>query len=78
MDKKLTLGHINKHPEKYISWMCYDFFITIDNQVINMSFELKNEVLRCNSYCYFINGAYRTKKWIRNNCIKVLGLIFND
>lgn len=77
MNKKLSLEQINKEPEKYIGWICYDSFITINNQVLNMSFEFKKEVLRGNSYCYFINGAYRTKKWIRENCVKVLGYIYD-
>jgi hypothetical protein len=66
------------HPEKYIKWMCYNIFISVDNKVFNLSFQLLKEQLIGGSYCYYVNGKYRTKKWIRNNCVNVLGFIYND
>lgn len=66
------------NPEKYIKWMCYNIFISIDNKVFNLSFKLLKEQLIGSSYCYYVNGKYRTKTWIRNNCINVLGFIYND
>ena len=74
----LTLSEIQNSPELFIKWMCYNVFITIDNQVVNLEFNLLKEQLIGGSYCYYVNGKYRTKKWIRNNCVEVLGLIFND
>ena len=58
--------------------MCFNIFITIDNQVVNQKFNLLKEQLIGGSYCYYVDGRYRTKKWIRENCVEVLGLIFND
>jgi len=75
---KLSEGQIKDSPQTKIKWMCYDSFITIDSQVVDMTLNFKKEVLRGNSYCYFINGRYRTKKWIRDNCAIVLNSIYND
>ena len=62
-------------PETQIKFMCYDIFITIDNVVVNQSFNLLKEQLIGGSYCYWCNGRYGTKKWIRENCVNVLGHI---
>lgn len=78
IENKIDILLIKKYPEKYIGWMCYNIFITIDNQVVNQQFNLLKEQLIGGSYCYFCNGKYRTKKWIRKNCVKVLGFIFID
>ena len=75
---KLSINKIKTSPETTIKWMCYNIFITIDNQVVNQQFNLLTEQLIGGSYCYYCNGKYRTKKWIRKNCVNVLGLIFND
>ncbi len=75
---QIDIDKIKKNPEKYIKWMCYNIFISIDNQVFNLSFKQLKEQLIGGSYCYFVNNKYRTKKWIRNNCINVQGLIYND
>jgi hypothetical protein len=58
--------------------MCYNIFISIDNQVFNLSLKPLKEQLIGGSYCYFVDNKYRTKKWIRENCVNVLGFIFND
>ena len=71
MNNLLTICEIKEHPEIYIKWMCYDILITIDNQVYNLSY-MK---LIGGSFCYYCNGKYRTKKWIKSNCINVLGYI---
>lgn len=75
MNNLLTEKQITENPEKYFKFMCYNLRIPTDNQVFNLSFKPMKEQLIGGSYCYFCNGKYRTKKWIRNNCIKVLGLI---
>lgn len=74
IDKNL----IRQQPEKYIKWMCFDCLISIDNQVFNLSFEPKKEVLSGGSYGYYIDGKFHTKKWIKENCAKVFGKIYND
>jgi hypothetical protein len=74
----LSIYQIKTEPERYIGWMCYDIFISIDNQVVDLSFNPRKEQLIGGSYCFYVEGKYRTRKWIRENCIKVLGLIFND
>lgn len=74
----LTIEEIIRQPEKYIKWMCYNLFISIDNQVFNLSFKPLKEQLIGGSYCYYVNGRYRTKKWIQENSTNILGLIFND
>lgn len=63
------------NPKVEIKWQCYDTFITIDNHVFDLSFEPKIERMVGGSYGYTINGVFRSKKWIRENCINVLGHI---
>jgi hypothetical protein len=77
MNKLLTEKQIINNPELYFKWMCYNLLITIDNQVFNLSFRKMKEQLIGGSYCFYCNGKYRTKKWIRHNCIEVLGKITN-
>lgn len=77
MNKLLTENQIKQNPEAYLKWMCYNIFITIDEQVVNQQFNLLKEQLIGGSYCFYCNGKYRTKKWIRKNCVNVLGLIEN-
>lgn len=77
IDTLLTIDEIIKNPEKHFKWMCYNLLITTDNQVFNLSFNPMKEQLIGGSYCYFCNGKYRTKKWIKENCINVLGAIEN-
>ena len=74
----IDINLIKQQPEKYIKWMCYDCLISIDSQIFNLSFEQKKEGLSGGSYGYYIEGKFRTKKWIRENCKKVLGYIYND
>ena len=69
------MSNIITSPETQIKWMCYNIFITTDKRVINQKFNLLKEQLIGGSYCYFVNGKYRTKKWINKNSINVLGLI---
>jgi hypothetical protein len=66
------------NPETQIKWMCYNIFITTDSQVFNLDFTPKKEILNGGSYGYIVNGRFHSKKWIRNNCANVLGLIYND
>lgn len=73
--KLLSEKQIIENPELYFKWMCYNLLITIDNQVFNLSFKRMKEQLIGGSYCFYCNGKYRTKKWIRNNCTNVLGRI---
>lgn len=75
MNKILTKTEIFKNPEAYAKWLCYDVYITIDNQVFSLSKRKLKEQLIGSSYCYFCNGKYRTKKWIRANCVNVLGKV---
>lgn len=74
---KLSIKQVKENPEKHIKWMCYNIFITTDNQVINQQFKLLKEQLIGGSYCFFCNGKYRTQKWINQNCVNVLGRIEN-
>jgi hypothetical protein len=73
--KLLTEKQIKENPELYIKWMCHNLLITIDNQVFNLSFERMKEQLIGGSYCFYCNGKYRTKKWLRKSCVNVLGRI---
>jgi hypothetical protein len=75
---KLTNDQIKTNPEKYIKWMCFDVFITIDKQVVNLSFQPKKEILSGGSYGYIVNGKFHSKKWINYNCTNVLGNIYNN
>jgi len=72
---KITEKQITENPKLYFKYMCYNLLITIDNQVFNLSFQKMKEQLIGGSYCYYCNGRYRTKKWIRKNCINILGTI---
>jgi hypothetical protein len=69
---------IRDNPQTFIKWMCFDCFITSDKQVVNLSFILRKEMLVGGSYGYLCNGKFRTKKWINEHCVNVLGLICND
>jgi hypothetical protein len=62
-------------PKNQIKWMCYDVFITTDNKVLNQRFELLKERLNGGSYGFTVNKKFRTKTWIRRNCINVHGCI---
>lgn len=62
-------------PETEIKWICYNIFITIDKRVINQYFNLLKCQLIGGSYCYYVNGAYRTQEWINKNSVNVLGLV---
>lgn len=75
MNKLLTKSQIEQNPEITIKFMCYDIYITIDNQVFNLKMRKLKEQLIGGSYCYRCNGKYRTKRWIKNNCVNVLGLV---
>lgn len=75
MNKLLTKEQIFSNSEIYIKWLCYDIYITTDNQVFNLKEHKLKEQLIGGSYCYFCNGKYRTKTWIRKNCINVLGKV---
>lgn len=66
---------ITNNPENHFKFMCYNLLITTDNQVFNLSFEPMKERLIGGSYCYYCNGKYRTRKYIRENCVNVLGRI---
>lgn len=75
MSKLLTKKQIFNNPETYIKFLCYDIYITTDNQVFSILGKKLKEQLIGGSYCYYCNGKYRTKYWIRKNCTKVLGLV---
>ena len=75
MDKLLTKEQIFNNPEKHIKFLCFDIYITIDNQVFSLKRKKLKEQLIGGSYCYFCNGKYRTKTWIRENYINVLGRV---
>lgn len=75
MNNLLTKEQIFNNPEAYIKFLCYDIYITTDNQVFSLQKRKLKEQLIGGSYCFYCNGKYRTKKWIRDNCIKVLGLV---
>lgn len=74
----LTDQQIKLNPDKYIKFMCHDILISTDNQVFDLSFKERKEQLIGGSYCFYVNGRYRTKKWIRQNCVNVLGYICNN
>lgn len=63
------------NPEKEIKWMCYDIFITTNNQVVNTHFEPLKERMVGGSYGYTVNKQFHSKKWIRENCAIVLGSV---
>ena len=75
MNNLLPIDYINENLETAIKFMCYNLLITTDNQVFNLSLKPMREKLVGGSYCYYCNGKYRTKKWIRENCTNVLGLV---
>jgi len=62
-------------PQTQIKWMCFDIFITTDNQVFDLSFKPIKERLVGGSYGFTVDGKFRTKKWIRENCVNVLGRV---
>lgn len=75
MNKLLTKEKVFENPQIYIKEMCYDIYITIDNQVFSLLGTKLKEQLQGGSYCFYCNGKYRTKKWIKENRINVLGRV---
>ena len=75
INKLIPIEEIKANTEKYIKWMCYNLLISTDNQVFNLSMQSMKERLIGGSYCYYCNGQYRTKKWVRENCVNVLGFV---
>lgn len=71
----LTKDKIFENTELYIKFMCFDIYITTDNQVFTLQRRKLKEQLIGGSYCFYCNNKYRTKKWIKNNCVKILGLV---
>jgi hypothetical protein len=65
-------------PERDIKWMCFDVFFTTNKIVLDLDFKPLSERLNGGSYGYTVNGQFRTKKWINEHCVNVLGFIFND
>ena len=58
-----------------VGWICYDIYITTDNQVFNLSFRKLKEQLKGGSYGYTVNGKFKTKKWIKEHCCNVKNII---
>ena len=77
MNKLLTKTQITENLDTTIKWMCYNLYITTDNQVFNLSFDKMKEQLIGGSYCFYCNERYRTKTWINKNCVNVLGIVTN-
>jgi hypothetical protein len=77
MSKLLTKEEIFNNPKETIKFLCFDIYITTDNQVFSLKRRKLREQLIGGSYCYFCNGKYRTKTWIRKNCVHVLGVVTN-
>ena len=76
MNKLLPIEAIIEHKNKYIAFMCFDIYETIDGQILNLQFKILKEQLSGGSYMYYCNGKYRTKKtYIDSNKVDVLGLI---
>jgi len=73
--KPVPIPLIKQQSEKYIKWMCFNLLISTDNQVFNLLFKPMKEQLIGGSYCFYCNGKYRTKKYIKENCLEVLGFI---
>lgn len=74
----LTKKEIINNPEKHIKLMCYNILISNDNQAFTLSFKPLKQRLIGGSYCYYINGRYRTMTWIYSNAVNVSGFIYND
>jgi hypothetical protein len=75
MNKLLTKEQIFQDTEETIKFLCFDIYITTDNQVFSLKRKKLKEQLIGGSYCYFCNGKYRTRTWIRKNCVNVLGRV---
>ena len=63
------------NPETQIKFMCHNIFITINNIAVNQNFNVLKERLNNQSSGYTVNGTFRTKKWIKENCVNVLGFV---
>lgn len=55
--------------------MCFDIFITTDKRVVNQDFDVLSEKLCNTTFGYKCNGKFRSKKYINDNCINVLGYV---
>ena len=70
-DNEIKLTQKQKEIYSKVKWMCYDVYITTDNQVFDLDFNCRKEQLNGGSKGYRVNGSFRTKKWIRENCINL-------
>ena len=77
MNNLYSIPKITDNPEIHIEFMCYNLLISIDNQVLNLSFKPMKEQLVGGSFGYYCNGRFRSNKWIDEHKTDVLGLIEN-
>lgn len=64
-------------PEIDIKWMCFNIFITKDKKVLNQDFcEQKQHIINGVIH-YKVNGFLRSKQWINQHSVNVLGCIEN-
>jgi len=54
-----------------------DCYVFKDMTIIGKDFKPRKEQIIGGSYCFYCNGKYRTKKWIRENCVNIFGRIIN-
>lgn len=77
MSKLLTKEQVFQNTEETINFLCFDVYITVDNQFFSLSKRKLKEQLIGGSFCYFCNGKYRTKTWIEKNRVNVFGFVTN-
>lgn len=58
---------INQNILSKVKYLCYDVYITIDNQVFSLDFNPRKETLNGGSYGYYVHGKFRSNKWIADN-----------
>lgn len=69
--KKIRFSDLSKQ----IKWLCYDVFISIDKLIVYHDFSVCRCKLENTTIYYYINGDWRTKNWINENCANVLGMV---
>lgn len=67
----------NFNPETQIKFMCFNIFITVDKKVLNDQFYPQKSYYINGVEHFKVNGYLRTKDWINQNSVNVLGCINN-
>ena len=56
---------------KKIKYMCYNVYITTDNEVYSLHLNKLKERLKDGSYGYTVNGVFKSTTFIMKHCVNI-------